>query len=170
MKVLLINNFFYKKGGSETVFFNTADVLREAGHEVFFFSYDDEKNIHTRDHEFFIPQGGTLQKLRNYFSNPDAARKLDEVLTKEKPDIAHAHLFWGGISPSIFAVLKKHDIPFVHTAHDYRMVCPAYLLTDGKGNFCERCKGGKFYNCAIHRCSKGSVVESMLMTIEMITP
>lgn len=167
MKVLLINNFFYRKGGSEAVFFNTADVLREAGHEVLFFSYEDEKNIHTGDHEYFIKHGGTIGKMRDFFSNPDAAKKLDEILAKEKPDIAHAHLFWGGISPSIFAVLKKHGIPFVHTAHDYRMVCPAYLLTDGKGNFCERCKGGKFYNCALHRCSKGSVVESLLMTMEM---
>lgn len=167
MKVLLINNFFYRKGGSEAVFFNTADVLREAGHEVLFFSYEDEQNIHTEEHEYFIKRGGALGKMRDFFSNPDAARKLDEVLIKEKPDIAHAHLFWGGISPSIFAVLKKHGVPFVHTAHDYRMVCPAYLLTDGKGQFCERCKGGKFYNCALHRCSKGSVVESLLMTMEM---
>ena len=98
MKVLLINNFFYRKGGSEAVFFNTADVLREAGHEVIFFSYEDEKNIHTGDHEYFIKHGGTIGKMRDFFSNPDAAKKLDEILAKEKPDIAHAHLFWGGIS------------------------------------------------------------------------
>ncbi len=167
MKILLINNFFYRKGGSEAVFFNTADILREAGHEVMFFSFEDKKNIHINDSEYFIKRGGALCKIRDYFSNPLAAKKLDEVLTREKPDIAHAHLFWGGISPSIFAVLRKHSIPLVHTAHDYRMVCPAYLLTDGMGMFCERCKDGKFYQCAIHRCSKGSSAESLLMSIEM---
>lgn len=167
MKVLLINNFFYRKGGSEAVFFNTADILRKAGHEVVFFSYEDEQNIHVGDHEYFIKHSGTLGRVQDFFSNPDAARKMDDILIKEKPDIAHAHLFWGGISPSIFAVLKKYGVPLVHTAHDYRMVCPAYLLTDGKRQFCDRCKGGKFYNCTLHRCSKGSIFESTLMTFEM---
>ena len=31
MKVLLINNFHYRKGGSETVYFNTGKMLEEAG-------------------------------------------------------------------------------------------------------------------------------------------
>lgn len=167
MKVLLINNFFYRKGGSEAVFFNTAEVLREAGHEVAFFSFEDEKNTHINDREYFIPQGGTLQKMRNYFSNPDAARKLDEVMAKEKPDIAHVHLFWGGISPSIFAVLKKHNVPLVHTVHDYRMVCPAYTFRNGHGDVCEQCTGGHFMQCFKNRCSKGSLIQSAMMTAEM---
>lgn len=167
MKVLLINNFFYRKGGSETVFFNTAELLRNNGHDVVFFSIEDEKNTHINNHEYFVSQGGTLQKVMNYFSNPYAAKKLDEVLSIEKPDIAHVHLFWGGISPSIIPILHNNHIPLVHTAHDYRMVCPAYLLKDGKGVFCDRCKGGKFYNCALHRCSKGNLVESALMSVEM---
>ncbi len=167
MKVLLINNFFFRNGGSEAVYFNTADLLRKAGHEVVFFSFEDERNIQTPDPVYLIPHGGTVARLRSFFSNSEAAKALDVILEKEKPDIAHAHLFWGGISPSIIAVLHKHRIPFVHTAHDYRMVCPAYLLKDGKGQFCERCKGGNYLNCALHRCSKGSVVESILMTMEM---
>ena len=167
MKVLLINNFFYRKGGSEAVYFNTADLLLKGGHEVVFFSIEDEKNIHVNDHEYFISQGGTLKKMRNYFSNPDAAQKLDEVLTKENPDIAHAHLFWGGVSPSIFKVLDKHNVPIVHTAHDYRMVCPAYTFRNGKGEVCEQCKGGNYMNCLKNRCSKGSLVQSALMTAEM---
>lgn len=167
MKVLLINNFFYRKGGSESVFFNTANLLRDAGHEIIFFSYEDENNIHTKDHEYFVKRGGPLTKVRDYFYNPIAAKKLDFLLSMETPDVAHAHLFWGGLSPSIIKVLQKRHIPLVHTAHDYRMVCPAYLLTDGKGRFCERCKGNKFYQCTINRCSKGSFIESLLMSVEM---
>lgn len=167
MKVLLINNCHWRRGGSEAVYFGTGDLLRNAGHEVIYFSIEDEKNVHTGQKEYFINSSQSIGKIRDFFNNPIAARKLEEVLIKEKPDIAHAHLFWGGISPSIISVLHKHGVPLVHTAHDYRMVCPAYLLTDGKGNFCERCKGGKFYQCAIHRCSKGNAVESILMTLEM---
>lgn len=167
MKVLLINNCHWPRGGSEAVYYNTASLLKEHGHEVVFLSLEDEKNIHTAEPEYFVEYNGGINKIKNYFSNEDAARVLGDVLVKENPDIAHAHLFWGGISPSIFAVLKKHGVPLVHTAHDYRMVCPAYLLKDGKGKFCDRCKGGRFYNCTIHRCSKGNLVESVLMTTEM---
>lgn len=167
MKILLINNFFYRKGGSEAVYFNTAELLQIAGHEVVFFSFEDEKNTHINSHEYFISQGGTLQRMRNYFCNPNAAKKLDDVLSVEKPDIAHVHLFWGGISPSIFAVLKKHKVPLVHTVHDYRMVCPAYTFRNGHGEVCEQCKGGQFTKCLKNRCSKGSLLQSALMTAEM---
>ncbi len=167
MKVLLINNCHWPLGGAATVYFNTAQLLKEAGHDVVFFSFGREQNIHTDMPEYFVKRDGMLGRMRNYFSNPEAARTLDEVLNKEKPDIAHVHLFWGGLSPSILDVLKKHHVPVVHTAHDYRMVCPAYLLKDGKGDFCERCKGGKYYNCFLNRCSKGKFFESLMMTSEM---
>ena len=167
MKVLLINNFFYRKGGSEAVYFGTADLLREAGHEIVFFSIADSQNIETESKSYFVENRGGVGRIKNYFNNTDAAAKLEEVLKTEKPDIAHAHLFWGGISPSIFRVLKRHGVPLVHTAHDYRMVCPAYLLKDGNGRFCERCKGGHYIQCALHRCSKGSLVESVMMSAEM---
>jgi len=167
MKVLLINNCHWPRGGSEAVYYNTARLLKEHGHEVVFFSIEDEQNIRTGEPEYFVKNAKGLEKIKSYFSNSEAAQVLEEILDKEKPDIAHAHLFWGGISPSIFEVLKRHGVPLVHTAHDYRMVCPAYLLKDGSGRFCERCKGGKFINCLKYRCSKGSLIQSALMTVEM---
>ena len=167
MKVLLINNFHYRKGGSEAVYFNTAEVLREYGNEVVFFSYKNEKNLPCEQTPFFVDAGGKIKQLRSFFYNREAAHKLEELINVEHPDVAHVHLIWGGMSPSILEVLRQYKIPVVHTAHDYRMVCPAYLLKDGKGKPCERCKGGKFYNCTINRCSKGSIIESILMTMEM---
>lgn len=167
MKVLLINNCHWSRGGSETVYFNTARLLKEYGHEVIFFSYEDKKNVITGEQEYLIKGSEGIHKLKEYFCNMRAARILDKILSKEKPDIAHAHLLWGGMTAAIIPVLHKHGVPVVHTAHDYRLVCPAYLFKDGKGGQCERCKGGRYYECAIHRCSKGSIIESVLMTVEM---
>lgn len=169
MKVLLINNCHYRRGGSEAVYFNTAQLLREHGHEIVFFSISDSQNIQTGQKEYFIGQGGKLKRLTNYFYNKDAARELDEILTVENPDIVHAHLMWGGINQAIFHVLKKHKVPIVHTAHDYRMACPAYTFRDGAGNKCERCRRWNYYQCALHRCSKGDIVQSSLMALEMYT-
>lgn len=167
MKVLLINNCFYRRGGSEAVFFNTAHLLQEHGHEVVFMSYRDEKNEKTGCPEYLLNWGGALKKMKGYFYNKEAKRVLEEIIEKEHPDIAHAHLLWGGIGVSIFKTLKAHHIPLVHTAHDYRMVCPAYTFKDGKGATCERCQKWNFYQCALHKCNKGSLVQSAIMTAEM---
>lgn len=169
MKILLINNFHYPKGGSETVYFNTARLLEQAGHEVCFFSVDREDNISTPYSKYFIADSSTMSKvkgLQKYFYNSEAAQKLEQLILAEKPDIAHAHLMWGCTAPAIFKVLKKYGIPLVHTVHDYRMVCPAYTFTSG-GQICEECKGRYFYKCALKRCSKGSLLMSTVMAAEM---
>ena len=42
MKVLLVNKFHYRKGGSETYYFTLAEALKRAGHDVVFFAMEDE--------------------------------------------------------------------------------------------------------------------------------
>ncbi len=170
MKILQINNFHYRRGGSESVYFNTAELLKRKGHEVIFFSSNMPENLPCEQSKYFITNINNVSRwkgVQNYFYNREAKEKLKKLIEAEKPDIAHAHLFWGNISPSIFSVLKKHKIPLVHTAHDYRMVCPAYTFTDISGNVCEKCQGKRFYWCAVKRCSKGNILESLIMAVEM---
>ena len=175
MKVLLIDNFLYRRGGAEVVFLNTGDLLKAKGHDVVYFSQKWEENLPYDDSKYF-PKGidtkvqGIFNKLKgigNYFYNKEAANKLEELIKVEYPDIAHVHLFWGGISGSIFKVLRKYNIPIVHTAHDYRMVCPGYAFKNGKNEICEKCAGENFLHCISNRCSKGSFVMSTLMCMEM---
>ena len=73
---------------------------------------------------------------------------------------------WGQISPSIFPVLKKYNIPIVFTIHDYRIVCPAYCFKNGFGKICEACNGKDFYKCFTHKCTKGSYFLSFFMAAE----
>ncbi|OQB30070.1 MAG: Glycogen synthase [Bacteroidetes bacterium ADurb.Bin174] len=170
MKILQINNFHYRRGGSETVYFNTAELLKKNNHEVIFFSSNMAENLPCAQNQYFISNINDMSRwkgLQNYFYNREAKDKLEKLIKAEKPDIAHAHLFWGNISPSIFSVLRKHEIPLIHTAHDYRMVCPAYTFTDTRGNVCKKCQGKYFYWCALRRCSKGNLLESLIMTAEM---
>lgn len=168
MKVLLINNCHWRRGGSETVYFGTAELLQKAGHEVVFLGLEDEKNIHTNQPEYFVKRGNALKNMVAYFANGEAARVIEAVVKKEKPDIAHAHLMWGGMTAAIIPVLHKYGVPLVHTAHDYRMVCPAYTFRNGCGEICESCKGGHYISCIKNRCGKGSLVQSILMAAEMV--
>lgn len=175
MKVLLIDNYHYRKGGAEVVYLNMGDILREHGHEVIYFSQKWPDNYTCQTANYF-PAGvsvnakGICNKFKcisHYFYNEEAAKCLERLIMKDLPDIAHIHLFWGGLSPSIYKILKKYRIPIVHTVHDYRMVCPGYTFKNWKGEICEKCEGHRFYKCILNKCAKGSLAMSTLMSLEI---
>jgi glycosyltransferase involved in cell wall biosynthesis len=168
MKVLLINNCHYRRGGAETVYFGTAELLLKAGHKVVFFSFADSDNISTGNPEYFVKKVTHLKGVVSYFSNNRASTLLEEVIKKEQPDIAHAHLIWGGMTASIIPILHKSGIPIIHSVHDYRMICPAYTFRNWDGRVCEKCRSGNYLNCFTSRCSKGSYIQSLIMALEMI--
>ena len=146
MKILLINNFHYRKGGSEAVYFNMARMLMQQGHEVVFFSCTSPQNEQRGSNRHFVAPNNSLpltQGAMRYIYNREAQRSLERLIQEEQPDIAHIHLFWGGLSTSILDTLRRHKIPVVHTAHDYRMVCPAYTFRRADGTICEECKDRK---------------------------
>ena len=67
MKVLLVNKFHYKKGGSETYYFTLADAFKKRGHEVIFFAMRDEKNIPCEQEKYFVKQQMRMFLLPKYF-------------------------------------------------------------------------------------------------------
>ena len=169
MKVLLINNFHYLKGGSEAVYFNMADILERAGHQVVFFSCTDARNSTRGANRHFVVANSAVNPAigaLRYIYNRSAGRALRALIEEQRPDIAHIHLLWGGLSSSIVKVLKECKVPIVHTAHDYRIVCPAYTFRNGKGDICEQCSGGNYIHCLTNRCSKGKLLQSALMSFE----
>lgn len=174
MKILLIDVYNYNKGGAETVCFNTGKMLEEHGQKVVYFTLKWKDNLPS-PYEKYFPESketrrGTFRQvvnLVNYFYHFEAAHKLEDLITAEHPDIAHIHLMWGQITPSIFPVLKRYHIPILFTVHDYRIVCPAYTFRDGYGHICEDCKGRYFYKCLTHKCGKGSLIISGVMAAEM---
>ena len=175
MKVLLVNKFFYSRGGSEKVFFDTAKLLAQAGNEVVFFSMKDEKNRPSEEAEFFVDKIDfgkreglfvDLKKAGHYIYSTEAKKKLEELLDKEKPDIAHLHNISHQITPSILSVLKKYKIPVVQTLHDYQLICPNYhLFTHGQA--CERCKKVRYYNAFFYKCLRNSYAASFLGMLEL---
>ncbi|MBD5315955.1 MAG: glycosyltransferase family 4 protein [Bacteroides sp.] len=173
MKILQINAYNYIRGGSESVFKNTSSLLEAHGHEVMTYTLKWPENLPSKYSTYFPEsketRSGVLRIPRNiltYFYNDEAARNLDRLLREEKPDIAHVHLIWGQLTPSILPVLHRHGIPVVHTAHDYRMICPAYSLRNGKGEICHKCADGNFMHCVIEKCNKNNRMLSAMMAAE----
>jgi glycosyltransferase involved in cell wall biosynthesis len=174
MKILLVNKFFFLKGGAEVSFFNTAELLEKMGHEVIFFSMKHPRNLPSEYEKYFISNidyesNGFKSRLNaalRLLYSFEAKKKIEKLIKEQKPDIAHLHNIHHQISPSILTSLKKFKIPTVFTLHDYKMVCPSYLMMhDGKP--CMACAGGKYYRCFLKKCNKGSRIKSLLSAIEM---
>ena len=92
MKILLVNKFYYKKGGAEMVFFAQKQALEKAGHEVIVFSMHDKQNEQYKFEEYFVKnvdfQGkGRFLKFIKAFYSFEAKRNLRELINDEKPDI-----------------------------------------------------------------------------------
>lgn len=132
MKILMVNKFFYIKGGSETYYFALKRKLEKEGHIVIDFSMKDKKNFESKYADYFADNvdysGSTslINKLKmgiNIIYSQEAKRKFEELVIKTKPDIVHLHIFQHQLSPSILDVCKKYNLPTVYTAHDLKQNC-----------------------------------------------
>jgi len=170
MKILQINKFYYLKGGAERHLFELSKLLEANGHTVIPFSMQDQQNLSTPYAKYFAKSVDfdtfSFTALFKFFHNWDAVRQLKRLLHDERPDIAHLHNVAHQLTPSIIRVLKKQGIPVVMTLHDYQPICPSYQLYT-KGKYCERCKGGKYYQCALNRCVKNSTAKSLMSMLEL---
>lgn len=176
MKVLLVNKFHYKKGGSETYYFTLAEALKAKGHEVVFFAMkDEEKNIPCEQDEYFVSNasvnGGIKSKINMIFHiaySKEAYSKMKALLAKEKPDLVILNLVHKQITLSIIDAIKEYDekIPIFWTMHDLIAVCPAYTMLNGNGEVCEKCMDGNFKHCIENKCIKGSTLMSFLSVYE----
>lgn len=170
MKILLVNKFHYLKGGSEKYYFDLAKLLKEHGHEVAFFSMQDEKNIKTDCKEYFVENSDMNSK--NIFKALDVIyskknkKAMEKALNDFKPDIVHLNNFQRQLSASIIKPIKKRNIPIVFTAHDLQAICPAIIMLDNEKNICEKCINGKYMNCIKGKCIKNSSLKSLLGAIE----
>ncbi|WP_110927017.1 glycosyltransferase [Bacillus massiliglaciei] len=173
LNILTVNKFYYVKGGSETYLFALQKELEKRNFNILPFSMKDSKNEEAITSEYFIEnidynKMNFKQKVESsakIIYSVEAKKKLDKLLQDFKVDIAHLHLFQHQLSPSILSPLKKRGIPIVYTVHDLKILCPNYKMMT-HGSICEKCKGGKFYNTLLNKCTKGSLLGSTINMLE----
>lgn len=176
MKVLLVNKFHYKKGGSETYYFTLAEALQKRGHEVVFFAMkDEEKNIPCGQEKYFVSnasvKGGIKSKLNMVLHiaySKEAYVNMKTLLNDEKPDLVILNLVHKQITLSIIDAIKEYNpkLPIFWTMHDLIAVCPSYTMLDGNNQICEECLKGSFKPCVDKKCMKGSKLMSCLSKYE----
>jgi glycosyltransferase involved in cell wall biosynthesis len=173
-RLLSINNYHYRRGGAEAVYLDQQALFAAAGWETAEFAMQHPRNIESRFSRYFVEEIEfgrdycLLQKLRmaaKIIHSPEARRKMGMLLDDFDADVAHVHSVYHHISPSVLPVLSERGVPVVLTAHDLKLLCPAYtMLRDGRP--CEECAGSSTIHAFRHRCIKGSGMLSALIALE----
>ena len=174
MKVLLVNKFFFMKGGAETVYFQERDMLLSEGIDIIEFSMKHEKNLVSKYADFFVDNVDYYQEQTiknkintavNFIHNSQACEKFKALLEQEQPDLVHFHNIYHQLTPSIIKVAKQFGCKTVLTAHDTKIACPSYTMYRD-GHTCEECVHGSVWNATKYRCQEGSLIKSVLLSVE----
>lgn len=177
MRILLVNKYFYRKGGAETYFFALAEGLRALGHDVAFFSMQHPNNEPSYWSKYFVSEKDyvgdisafkKVQEASTLIYSFEARRKFEALLEEFKPDVIHMNNVHRQLTLSILDApyLKKHHVPVVYTAHDYILLCPAYTMVNGRGEVCDACLDRRFMHATKNVCVKESRAKSLLASVE----
>jgi len=148
--------------------------MDEAGWKIVPFAMQHPNNLQSKWDKYFINEiefssdysiWDKLVRVPKVIYSIEAQQKLGKLITEIQPSICHAHNIYHHISPSIFKVLKKNNIPTVLTLHDLKLACPAYKMLTHDG-ICERCNNGSLLNVIKHKCVKNSTALSAIAFME----
>ncbi|MBU0660956.1 glycosyltransferase [Patescibacteria group bacterium] len=170
MKILLVNKYWYIRGGAERVLFDTKELLENAGHEVFIFGMHHPKNtIDEKQFSAYIDYAslgffGKISAGWKSIYNKEAKKKFAAYIEQVQPDVVHVHNIYHQLSFSLLDVVKEKCIPSVMTLHDYKMISPNYRLFH-HGAIEKQMIGKKYYRCLLGNCME-SLGQSFFAMIE----
>ncbi len=174
MKILIVNKFYYNRGGDCTCTINLEHMLHANGYETAVYAMDYPENIETPFSKYFAKEvsfsGGIKNKLAaatRIFGGAGVKTSFAKILNEFKPDIVHFNNIHSYLSPVIVKMAKDFGAKTIWTMHDYKLVCPSYsCLLNGKS--CELCIGGDKKNVLKTRCMKNSLSASLLAYLETL--
>jgi glycosyltransferase involved in cell wall biosynthesis len=173
LRILHLNKYYYLKGGCEKVLFSEMDLMKARGHQVAVYASRHPENLQSEYSDDFAEQedyfdSSFWHKAKAAFKmvySLEARKKCGKVMDHFKPDVLHAHNIFGQLSSSVLDAAKERGIPVVMTAHDYKLVCPSYLMLN-HGQVCEKCFGHHYYQCFLTKCHQDSRIASAVFTAE----
>ena len=172
MKILIVNKFWYARGGDCIVAMNTALLLRRMGHEVRVFSMQHPCNVAcTGSQDYFVSQVhfdgsfmGKLRALRRTMGDKEVRNSFTSLLKDFRPDVVHLHNIHSYLSPSVAVIAREFGCRVVWTLHDYKLFCSSYSCVCN-GEPCDRCIEHPA-DVVINRCMKQSLLASVAALLE----
>ncbi len=172
MRLLGVHRLHHRKGGAEGVHLDHLALFRSRGWACAEFAMAHPDNEASEwsayfPSEFTPPSGlSSLKALPRFFYSGEARRKFARLLDDFRPDVIHAHGVYHHLTNSILKPARERGVPIVYTLHDYKLVCPAYHFYTEQNGVCEKCRGGRQWNCLTHRCSHGSLAMDALYAVD----
>ena len=121
MRILLIHGFYQTRGGEDAVVENEHAMLTRRGHSVTpFFVHNTDIDTYSYYEKLML--------LPRIIYNRKTADKLAALLSRQHFDIVHIHNIWPLLSPSLFFLLNRKNIPYLQTIHNYRYIVPNAML------------------------------------------
>lgn len=181
MRILLVNKYYYPRGGDCIYTLNLESLLKKHGHEVAIFSMDYPRNIDTPWKKYFPsevrfrPSMKLFDSVMRPFGTKEVASKYNAILDDFRPDVVHLNNIHSQLSPLVAELAHQKGIKVIWTLHDYKLLCPRYDCMRNDGNTCNDC----FSNLSIpektrkknvlkHKCMKNSLFASYLAYQEAI--
>lgn len=170
-KVLIVNKFYYPRGGDCVCAINLEKLLRQKGHEVAVFAMKYDENIQSEYSKYFASNvdfaggiGSKLNAAQRIFGKGSIKKEFARMLNEFNPDVVHLHNIHSYLSPIVAKMAKQYGAKVVWTLHDYKLLCPSYACLNN-GTPCELCYNDKKWVLK-NRCMKGSLVASVLAYLE----
>lgn len=172
-KVLIVNKFYYSRGGDCVYAMNLERLLRDNGHQVAIYAMNHPENIESSYTPYFASTvdfssglDGKIKALARVLGFGDIVKSFSHILDDFKPNVVHLQNIHSYLSPRLAQLAHSRGIKVVWTLHDFKLICPSYsCLRDGKP--CELCFENKI-NVIKTRCMKGSHVASVIAYIEAL--
>lgn len=149
-KVLILHNSYLEAGGEDTVVSQESELLKSFGHRVETVEVTNEALI----------SSSALRRAANLFLRKDLSDQIESVIVSAQPDLIHLHNWMPRIGTIAYKLSEKHQLPLVHTLHNYRLACLNGLLLRN-GQICERCIAGSPLPGVAFGCYRGSSVASV---------
>lgn len=166
-KIIIVNTFFSPIGGAENIAYNTYEILKNNGFEVYFWACN-KKPFFDKTYPYIKDFTKYDSSFLNYFSwyyNNRAKKDFQKFINLVNPDIIHLHNFISYLSPSILDCCK--NIPTIVTLHDTSIVCPAVKLLYKNKKLCTeiKCQKNKYFNCIFNNCAPGGFEANLRKTL-----
>lgn len=177
MRILHINKFAYRKGGAEVYMLSLAERQAEQGHGVAVFGHlpdgiswgsENVQLFNAKVTDFHnAPVKTQARVAAEVIWNSRIRRELAGVLTEFCPDIVHLHNYSHQLTSSIVHEIFQQRVSLIHTAHDYKLICPSYLASV-KHEDCFKCALGPSTKLIRQRCHHGSIAWSTVVGAETL--
>lgn len=172
-RVLVVNKFYYARGGDCVCTLNLERLLKSKGYDVAVYAMTYSENTDSIWNSYFATEvsfgGGITDKIaaaKRLLGYGDIQASFKKLLDDFRPQVVHLQNIHSYLSPVLARLAKDAGCKVVWTLHDYKLLCPSYsCLRDGKP--CELCYDDKS-NVLTKRCMKGSFVASALAYLEAL--